>query len=125
MVLEQFKGDEAFKVIGRLIREMKRLYQNEAVIPIVSAEYRKSHPSWTLDFMETSLIECSDVWMAMFLTLNPDKKSEEVSTMDVFGFANEFISSPMMMNLFFSQSQKILKTSSGSATENIEATVKK
>ncbi len=49
MVLEQFKGDEAFRVIGRLIHEMKKLYSNEKVIPVVSAEYRKANKGWTLD----------------------------------------------------------------------------
>lgn len=125
MVLDKFKGNEAFRVIGKVIHEFKSFYDNEKVMKIVTEGRKQSNNNWVLDLLEVSLSEDSEKWMKLFLVLNPDKKAEDVTTYDVFRFANEFISDPTLMNLFFSQSRTVAPISSGSAMANTEEIEKK
>lgn len=125
MVLEKFKGNEAFRVIGKIIHEFKAFYENEKIMKIVSEGRKNKDPKWLLTFLETSLSEEPEKWMNLFLVLNPDKKAQDVTTFDVFKFGNEIISDPVMMNLFFSQSRTVVPISSGSAMANTEEIEKK
>lgn len=125
MVLDKFKGNEAFRVIGKVIHEFKSFYENEKVMKIVAEGRKQNNTKWVLDFLEVSLTEDSEKWMKLFLVLNPEKKAEDVTTFDVFRFANEFISDPTLMNLFFSQSRTVAPISSGSAMANTEEIEKK
>lgn len=125
MVLDKFKGNEAFRVIGKVIHEFKSFYDNEKVTKIVTEGRKQSNNNWVLELLEVSLSEDSEKWMKLFLVLNPDKKAEDVTTYDVFRFANEFISDPTLMNLFFSQSRTVAPISSGSAMANTEEIEKK
>lgn len=125
MVLDKFKGNEAFRVIGKVIHEFKSFYDNEKVTKIVTEGRKQSNNNWVLELLEVSLSEDSEKWMKLFLVLNPDKKAEDVTTYDVFIFANEFISDPTLMNLFFSQSRTVAPISSGSAMANTEEIEKK
>lgn len=125
MVLDKFKGNEAFRVIGKVIHEFKSFYDNEKVMKIVTEGRKQSNNNWVLDLLEVSLSEDSEKWMKLFLVLNPEKKAEDVTTFDVFRFANEFISDPTLMNLFFSQSRTVAPISSGSAMANTEEIEKK
>lgn len=125
MVLDKFKGNEAFRVIGKVIHEFKSFYENEKVMKIVTEGRKQKNNNWVLELLEVSLSEDAEKWMRLFLVLNPDKKAEDVTTFDVFKFANEFISDPTMMNLFFSHSRTVAPISSGSAMENTEEIEKK
>lgn len=125
MVLDKFKGNEAFRVIGKVIHEFKSFYENEKVMKIVAEGRKQSNNNWVLDLLEVSLSEDSEKWMKLFLVLNPEKKAEDVTTFDVFRFANEFISDPTLMNLFFSQSRTVVPISSGSAMANTKEIEKK
>lgn len=125
MVLDKFKGNEAFRVIGKVIHEFKSFYENEKVMKIVTERGNQKNNNWVLELLEVSLSEDAEKWMRLYLVLNPEKKAEDVTTFDVFKFANEFISDPTMMNLFFSQSRTVAPISSGSAMENTEEIEKK
>jgi hypothetical protein len=125
MVLDKFKGNEAFRVIGKVIHEFKSFYENEKVMKIVAERGNQKNNNWVLELLEVSLSEDAEKWMRLYLVLNPDKKAEDVTTFDVFKFANEFISDPTMMNLFFSQGRTVAPISSGSAMENTEEIEKK
>lgn len=125
MVLDKFKGNEAFRVIGKVIHEFKSFYENEKVMKIVTERGNQKNNNWVLELLEVSLSEDAEKWMKLYLVLNPEKKAEDVTTFDVFKFANEFISDPTMMNLFFSQSRTVAPISSGSAMENTEEIEKK
>ena len=125
MVLDKFKGNEAFRVIGKVIHEFKSFYENEKVMKIVAERGNQKNNNWVLELLEVSLSEDAEKWMRLYLVLNPEKKAEDVTTFDVFKFANEFISDPTMMNLFFSQSRTVAPISSGSAMENTEEIEKK
>lgn len=125
MVLDKFKGNEAFRVIGKVIHEFKSFYENEKVMKIVTERGNQKNNNWVLELLEVSLSEDAEKWMRLYLVLNPEKKAEDVTTFDVFKFANEFISDPTMMNLFFSQSRTAVPISSGSAMENTEEIEKK
>lgn len=118
MVLDKFKGNEAFRVIGRVIHEFKSFYDNKKVMDIVAEGRKSKNSNWVLEFLEVSLSEEPEKWMNLFLVLNPDKKASDVTTFDVFKFGNEIVSDPTMMNLFFSQSRTVVPISSGSAMEN-------
>ncbi len=125
MVLDKFKGNDAFRVIGKVIHEFKSFYDNKKVMEIVAEGRKDKNTRWVLEFLEVSLSEEPEKWMNLFLVLNPDKKAEDVTTFDVFKFGNEIVSDPTMMNLFFSQSRTVVPISSGSAMENTEEIEKK
>lgn len=125
MVLDKFKGNDAFRVIGKVIHEFKSFYDNKKVMDIVAEGRKNKNTKWVLEFLEVSLSEEPEKWMNLFLVLNPDKKAEDVTTFDVFKFGNEIVSDPTMMNLFFSQSRTVVPISSGSAMENTEEIEKK
>lgn len=125
MVLDKFKGNEAFRVIGKVIHEFKSFYDNKKVMDIVAEGRKKKDSRWVLEFLEVSLSEEPEKWMNLFLVLNPDKKADDVTTFDVFRFGNEIVSDPTMMNLFFSQSRTVAPISSGSAMANTEEIEKK
>lgn len=116
MRLNEFKGEEAFKVMGRVVRSLRGMFKDEKVLAITT----KKEEGWMLEFLEYSLSEQANIWLELFCNLNPDIKAEEVTTLDVISFAYEFTQDEQMMSLFFSQSQMKPKTSIGSATENIE-----
>jgi hypothetical protein len=92
---------------------------------IVTERGNQKNNNWVLELLEVSLSEDAEKWMRLYLVLNPEKKAEDVTTFDVFKFANEFISDPTMMNLFFSQSRTVAPISSGSAMANTEEIEKK
>lgn len=121
--LREFKGEEAFKVMGRVITCLKRIFQDEKASQII-IEKRQENPNsemWMMDFLEYSLIEDSKEWLDLFCVLNPNIPRAEASTDDVIAFAFEFFADERLRSLFFSQSQQVtLKTSIGSAMENIE-----
>jgi len=121
--LKEFKGEEAFKVMGRVISCLKKIFQDEKAGKII-IEGRKDNPNstkWMMDFLEYSLTQNSGEWLDMFCTLNPHAQRDEVSTDDVINFAFEFYSDSKLMSLFISQSQQVTsKTSTGSAMANTE-----
>lgn len=117
MKLSEFKGEEAFKVMGRIIRSFRSVFKDEKIIKITK---EKDKEGWVLDLLEYSLSEQASIWLDMFCTLNPEKKRSEVSTRDVIAFAYEFMNDEQLMSLFFSQSQNKPLTSIGSATESTE-----
>lgn len=125
MVLDKFKGNEAFRVIGKVIHEFKSFYDNKKIMDIVAEGRKTKNANWVLDLLEVSLSEEPEKWMNLFLVLNPDKKASEVTTFDVIRFGNEIVSDPTMMNLFFSQSRTVAPISSGSAMANTEEIEKK
>lgn len=125
MVLDKFKGNEAFRVIGKVIHEFKSFYDNKKIMDIVAEGRKTKNSNWVLEFLEVSLSEDPEKWMNLFLVLNPDKKADDVSTFDVIRFGNEIVSDPTMMNLFFSQSRTVAPISSGSAMANTEEIEKK
>lgn len=119
--LQEFKGEEAFRVMGRIISCLKSIFKNEEAAKII-VEGRKANPNsngWMMDFLEYSLTENSKEWLDMFCTLNPNSDRDEISTDDVINFAFEFYTDSKLMSLFISQSQQVTsKTSIGSATES-------
>lgn len=125
MVLDKFKGNEAFRVIGKVIHEFKSFYDNKKVMEIVAEGRQKKNSNWVLELLEVSLSEEPEKWMNLFLVLNPEKKADDVTTFDVIRFGNEIVSDPTMMNLFFSQSRTVAPISSGSAMANTEEIEKK
>ena len=125
MVLDKFKGNEAFRVIGKVIHEFKSFYDNKKVMDIVAEGRKTKNTKWVLEFLEVSLSEEPEKWMNLFLVLNPEKKADDVTTFDVIRFGNEIVSDPTMMNLFFSQSRTVAPISSGSAMANTEEIEKK
>lgn len=118
MKLSDFKGEEAFKVMGKLIGSLKKLFSDKKASEIV--RNHGAGTGWIMDFFEYSLIEQSGVWLEMFKTLNPEIPEGEISTQNVVTFAYEFMQDPQLTSLFFSQGRTTLKTSIGSATENTE-----
>ncbi|MBR4426401.1 MAG: hypothetical protein IKS77_01750 [Spirochaetales bacterium] len=117
MKLSDFKGEDAFKVMGKVISYLKEMFIDPKATEIVN----KKEQGWMFDFLTYSLGEQSKIWLNLFCTLNPEKKAEDVSTADVISFAYEFTQDEQMMSLFFSQSRtKNVKTSIGSAMENTE-----
>lgn len=115
--LSEFKGEEAFKVMGRVVGGFKAIFKDETALKIVKGK----EEGWMLDFLEYTLTEQSGLWLNLYCTLTPNAKKEDVSTADVFDFAYEFTSDEKLMSLFFSQSRMITsKTSIGSATEITE-----
>lgn len=117
MKLSDIKGEEAFRVMGRLVSILKRMFSDEKAQKIIL----EKQEGYLMTFFEYSLGKQSADWLEMFVALNPDKKAEEVTPMDVIAFAYEFMNDEQMMSLFFSQGGTMIqKTSIGSATENTE-----
>lgn len=121
--LREFKGEEAFKVMGRVITCLKRIFQDEKAAKII-VEKKQENPNsdfWMMDFLEYTLTENSKEWLDLFCVLNPNEKREDVSTDDVISFAFEFFADDRLRSLFFSQSQQVTsKTSIGSAMASTE-----
>lgn len=120
MRLSDIKGEQAFKTIGAVVGCLRELFKDEKVNKIV----QNQEPGWILDFFSLSLEGNPDVWMKMYLLLNPDVERNDVSIGSVIKFAYEFKNDPELMTLFFSQSDPTEKKSTGSLTENTEATDK-
>lgn len=120
MKLSEIKGQEAFKTIGKIVSMLRKLYENEKVLKIA----KEQKAGWIMDFFSVSLEENPDVWMGMFLVLNPAVKEADVNLGSVIKFAYDFKNDPELMSLFFSQGEQIVKTSIGSPTENTEETEK-
>lgn len=117
MNLCEFKGEEAFKVMGKIIRILREIFKDENVIEMTT----KKEKGWILAFLDYSLENQSKNWLDLFVALNPSIKPKDVTTMDVLAFAYEFVNDEQMMSLFFSQSRMNQKKSIGSASENTEA----
>ena len=118
MRLSDIKGEQAFKAIGKLVGCLREMYQNEKLLPIVKSDKE----NWMLEFFEVSLEECSDIWIRMYLVLNPDTTEDDISLSSVIKFAYDFKNDPELMSLFFSQSEQTETNSSGSLTENSKVT---
>ena len=121
MKLSDIKGKDAFKAVGVVVGCLRDLFQDE-VLSKISTEQKKG---WILDFFTVSLEDHSDVWIKMFLALNPDMEEEDVSLGSVIKFAYEFKNDPELMSLFFSQGEQMEQTSSGSPMVNITEIEKK
>lgn len=119
-MLKDLKGNEAFKAMGRVIGGFRKLFKDPTLAEIAA----KKPQGWILEFFEISLDEHSDIWMDMFLALNPDKAEEDISLGSVIKFALEIKNDEEIMSLFFSQSDQTENTPSGSLTENTEETEK-
>ena len=66
MVLDKFKGNEAFRVIGKVIHEFKSFYDNKKVMDIVAEGRKTKNTKWVLEFLEVSLSEEPEKWMNLF-----------------------------------------------------------
>ena len=121
MKISDIKGQEAFKALGAIIGCLRELFQDKQLSKITTEQ----KAGWLLDFFSVSLEKKSDVWMKMYLILNPDKKEEEVSIASVIKFAYDFKNDPELMSLFFSQGDQMVRTSSGSPMVNITEIEKK
>ena len=73
MVLDKFKGNEAFRVIGKVIHEFKSFYDNKKIMDIVAEGRKTKNSNWVLELLEVSLSEEPEKWMNLFLVLNPEK----------------------------------------------------
>lgn len=120
MKLSEIKGQEAFKVMGKLVGCLREMFQDDELKKISSEQ----KAGWLLDFFSVSLEKKSDIWMKMFLALNPDVKEKDVTIGSVIKFAYDFKNDPELMSLFFSQGDRTELNSIGSPTENIEETEK-
>ena len=118
MRLSDIKGQDAFKAMGSIVRYLREMFSDEKLAKI-AIEQKKG---WLLEFFSVSLEEKSDLWMRMFLVLNPDTKEEDVTLGTVVKFAYDFKNDPELMSLFFSQSEQTENNSSGSLTENTKVT---
>lgn len=117
MRLSEIKGDQTFKAIGGIVKCLREIFTDKQIMKIVNDK----QTGWMLDMFSVSLEEKADVWMRMFLILNPDVKEEDVSIGNVIKFAYEFKNDEELMSLFFSQGEQMVTKSSGSPTENTEA----
>ena len=116
MKLSDFKGADAFKVMGKLLSVFKTFFADEGIKEI----YDKKEDGWVSKLFEYSLENCSEGWLDLFVIFNPDVKREEVSLANVFVFATEVMNDKEIMELFFSQGKTMQTTSIGLATENTE-----
>lgn len=121
MKLSDIKGQEAFKVMGTMIGCLREMFSDKELGKIATEQ----KAGWVLDFFSVSLEKKSDIWMRMYLILNPDTKEEEVSLGSVIKFAYDFKNDPELMSLFFSQGEQTEKTSTGSPMVNITEIEKK
>lgn len=118
MLLDKVKGRNAFKAMGTVVGCFREMFKNKQLAEIAKAKEK----GWILDFFSISLDECSDIWVTMFLTLNPEINEEDITIPAVIHFAMDIKNDPELMSLFFSQSEQTDRTSSGSPMENIEET---
>ena len=118
MRLSDIKGEQAFQVMGDVIDCLREMFADEKVIKVVNDKKQ----GWILEFFSVSLKERSDVWMKMYLALNPDVKKDDVSLGSVIKFAYDFKNDPELMSLFFSQSEQTEINSSGSHTVTTKET---
>ena len=118
MLLDNLKGNEAFKAMGRVIGGFRKMFEDKD-LAIIAAEQKSG---WILAFFEKSLEDHSDIWTEMFLTLNPDKAEEDITLGTVVKFAIEVKNDEEIMSLFFSQSGQTESNPSGLPTENTEET---
>lgn len=121
MRLSDIKGQDAFKVIGSVIGCLRDMFKDEKLRKIATEQ----KTGWLLEFFSMSLDNHSDIWMKMYLALNPDIKEEDVSVGSVIRFATEFKNDPELMSLFFSQGEQMQNSYSGSPMVNTEETEKK
>lgn len=121
MRLSDIKGQDAFKAMGSLIGYLREMFKDEKLLQVV----KEQKIGWMLDFFSVSLEEHSDIWMKMYMVLNPGIKEEDVSMGSVIKFAYEFKNDPELMSLFFSQGDQMENNYSGSPMESIEETGKK
>jgi hypothetical protein len=120
MRLSDIKGQEAFKTIGKVIGCLKKLFNDEELQKIATEQ----PTGWILDFFEKSLEKQSDIWMEMFLVLNPDKTEKDISLGSVISFAYDFKNDPELMSLFFSQGGQMANSFSTPPMENTTETEK-
>lgn len=118
MKLAEFKGEEAFKKIGKVVSCLRKMFEDKRLAMIAKAQ----NEGWILAFFEISLAEHSDLWVKLYLELNPDETEEDISLQSVIHFAYEFMNDKELNSLFFSSSEQTAMTSSGSPMENTEAT---
>ncbi len=116
MKLSDFKGADAFKVMGKLLDVFKVFFADEGIKEI----YDKKEKGWINNLFTYSLENCSEAWVELFLIFNPDLKKDDVNLARVFVFATEVMNDEELMQLFFSQGKTTLVTSIGLATENTE-----
>ena len=116
MKLSDFKGQDAFRVMGKLIKAFRVMFNDEKILEITE----RKEKAWVLNFLEYSLCEKADVWLDTFCALNPDIEAENVTTADVVKFAYDFMSDEQLMTLFFSQGRTTGVTTLQSASENTE-----
>lgn len=121
MRLSDIKGQDAFKVIGTVVGCLRDMFKDEKLSRIV----REQKAGWLLEFFSMSLDNHSDIWMRMYLALNPDVDEENVSVGSVIRFATDFKNDPELMSLFFSQGGQMENNYSGSPMVNIKETGKK
>lgn len=117
MRLSEIKGEEAFKTIGKLIGCLREMYDEETIK--IATEQKTG---WIFEFFQVTLEKKSDVWVRAYMILNPEIKKENISLGSVIKFAYDFKNDQELMSLFFSQSEQIVNSSSGSPTENTEET---
>ena len=118
MKLTDIKGQDAFKAMGIVIGCLRDMFSDKKLSKIVA----KQDDGWLFDFFTISLDEKSDLWLKMFLALNPDKNADDVNIASVVKFAYDFKNDPELMSLFFSQGGQMVNKSSGSHTDNTTVT---
>ncbi len=114
MKLKEIKGVEAFKTMGAVTAALREMFTDSKLQKIATEQ----KTGWILDFFTVSLEEKADLWMRLFLILNPGTTEDEVTMGAVLKFAAEFRNDPELMSLFFSQGGQIVENYSGSLTEN-------
>ena len=116
MKLSDFKGEDAFKVMGRLLSVFSQFFADEGVKKI----YDEKEDGWVKALFNYTLENCSGAWLELYSILNPDVPKNEVNLPKVFVFATELMNDKELMELFFSQGKTMQVTSIGLATENTE-----
>lgn len=118
MRLSDIKGQDAFKAIGTVVGCLREMFKDEKLSKMVMEQ----RSGWLLEFFSASLDNHADIWMRMYLALNPDMKEDDVSVGSVIRFAYDFKNDPELMSLFFSQGGQMQNNSSGSPMVNIKET---
>lgn len=121
MRLSDIKGQDAFKAIGEVVGCLRDMFKDEKLRKIATEQ----KTGWIMEFFSDSLNNHSDIWMRLFLILNPDTKKDEISVSSVIRFAYDFKNDPELMSLFFSQGEQMENSYSGSPMVNTEETEKK
>ncbi len=115
MKLSDFKGQEAFRVVGHLMRCLQEMFKDEKLLKIAT----EKKAGWIIEFFAESLENKPEIWEKMFVLLNPNNKDYNLGS--VIKFAYDFKNDPELMSLFFSQGDQMQSESSGSPTVNITA----